>query len=724
MPAAPLRMKRTAPATSALGTVDALPGLGKSARTALAEHGIRTVADLVWLAPTGFDDLRTSIGLADAIARTKAEAEADPDARAPRLVMHARVKTAGMIPLRGRRAVRVVLADDTSADNEKAPPCTVHAFWFFLAHGVLALAKPDTRVLVVGRLRLAAKGPARIAHPDVIVDSPETRVVRARYPRLGPTEANLRKAIAGALAENVALDPVPEAIRTRENMPEAATLLREIHAQTGDVPSEAAKRAFGERLAWIEAFTRVWERLASSPSGNAAPHVIAEQPHVQQALERALGFGLTGAQSRAALAISKDLAAPKPMRRLLLGDVGTGKTAVALAAAAQCVVAGLQVAILAPTSVLAEQYVEVTSALTQATDARVAFLAGGVPTKERREAEAALANGKAQVAIGTHALLKSDLTFARLALVIVDEQQRLGVAQRLSLVQKGPSVHLLTLSATPIPRTLALALRGELATSVLDERPRGHAAVTTEIASADDHAALVKRAAETCARGQRVFWITPRIEKDEDEDSDDPLADAVARHQALSKALPNTPVLLLHGGMRPAEKRAAMQAFRHGPPGVLVSTTVVEVGVDVPDATLMVVENAEQYGMAQLHQLRGRVGRGAQPGTCVLVAKGTLAEPARQRLDALATLSSGEAIARADLALRGAGDLGGTRQHGPEEELLYLDENATYPWLDRIEADVRAVRKHDAKLKAPEHACLKSLVTRFGHVIAVREEAG
>ncbi|MDB4943316.1 MAG: ATP-dependent helicase RecG, partial [Labilithrix sp.] len=327
--------------------------------------------------------------------------------------------------------------------------------------------------------------------------------------------------------------------------------------------------------------------------------------------------------------------------------------------------------------------------------------------------------------IGTHALLADRISLPELGLVVVDEQQRLGVGQRLSLVRKGERPHLLTLSATPIPRTLALAIRGELATSTLRERPAGRLPVTTALAGASREAAVVAEVEAACARGERVFWIVPRIEPDpDDEEDEDPVATAVQRCDALTKALAGRRVVLLHGGMSSADKRAVMQAFRHGDAEVLVGTTVVEVGVDVPAATLMVVEDAERFGLAQLHQLRGRVGRGARPGHCILLHSEPLQGAARARLVALTELSAGEDVARADLELRGAGDLGGTRQHGAEDELLYLARGVTYPWLERLEDDARAIAARDPSLAADEHAVLGSLVKRFAHALAVREEAG
>ena len=712
--------------TTPFDTVDRLPGFGPSARVALAEHGLRTVTDLVWLSPAAWDDLREPVPLASAVAAARGTYEATGGALRPvRVVVSAIVKSCGVVPIRGRRSVRVVLQD------ENDPKCTLHAFWFFMAHGVLASAKPGAKVIVVGRIKAEPRKPARMAHPELFADVPETRIVRARYPRLGPPEVTMRKAILHALASGVAPDPVPARVAARETMPDEATVLLEIHAATCLPASDAARRGFVERLAWTEAFTRAWERLKADEGAGGAP-VLPRRSDLVRALEAELGFTFTKGQRDAIEVVGKDLEEPRPMRRLLLGDVGTGKTAVALAAAAQCVAAGFQVAILAPTSVLAEQYVDAVRPLERALGLRVAFVAAGTPAAARRSAEEAIRTGAAQVAIGTHALLGEGISIPKLGLVVVDEQQRLGVAQRLALVRKGGKgmaqrPHLLTLSATPIPRTLALALRGELATSTLRERPAGRLPVATELAAASKVESVIARVEQACARGERVFWIVPRIEADpDDEEDDDPLATAVERRELLAVALSDTKrsVMLLHGGMSAVDKRETMQAFRRGAADVLVGTTVVEVGVDVPEATLIVVEDAQRFGLAQLHQLRGRVGRGARPGECILLHGEPLEGFAKARLTALTALSTGEEVARADLELRGAGDLGGTRQHGVEDELLYLTAGVTYPWLERIEADARAIAKADPALAGEEHRVLGSLVARFGHAIAVREEAG
>lgn len=688
----------------------------------------------------GWDDLRAPVRLKTALANAAAGAA--------RQTFAGIVSSASFMPFRGRRGVRVVLQD------AEEPACKLHAFWFFSAHGVLALAKVGAPLLGIGKIVIEPKKPARTAHPDLFADGPEARVACPRYPRLGPKGALVRRAIAAACegwlkasaADAAALatrtsrvganasapgapDPVPAAIAAREGLAPALLVMCNMHAVGGVVPAAAEQAAFVERLAWGEAFTRAWERLEVEEGIARTPApVLPAVPKLRASLEKELGFAFTPDQRAACVEISAELAAPRPMRRLLLGDVGTGKTAVALAAVGQAVLAGKQAAILAPTSVLAEQYVAAMKPLERAIKARAVLVAAGAT--DRKKAEAALASGEARIAIGTHALLGEKIALPDLGLVVVDEQQRLGVAQRLALVKKGARPHLLTLSATPIPRTLALALRGELATTTLRERPAGRPPVATTMLPKSAVRAVVTLAEAAADRGERVFWVVPRVEDTGEDEDVDELASMNERVKFLRDQLGGrfAPVGSIHGKMKPDEKRAAMAAFRAGDTRILVGTTVIEVGVDVPEATLIVIEDAEQFGLAQLHQLRGRVGRGDRRGECILLHADSLGDGgsnlAHARLTRLCALANGDDVARADLELRGAGDLSGTRQHGADDAFLYLDESATYPWLERIEADARAIRASDRELALPEHRTLGSLIAKLRRAIAVREEAG
>jgi ATP-dependent DNA helicase RecG len=692
-------------------------GLGPAAREKLAAHGVTVVADLLWTLPVGWDDLRAPLGVADAIAVAAAHVQSlDP---APRQCVRGVVKSAALVPMRRRRAVRILVAD-----GEGKP--SIEAWWFYAAHGVLAVARPGVACLLVGRVRLRDKKAPCMIHPDLVRDEESARGIRPRYPPLGVPPGTLRRAVRDAVARTSPLpDPVPHDVAVRESMPDAEPLLRAVHGTILDVAEdpEKARGLLANRLAWVEAFTRVWQRILEERAwGTAHAPVLPPDEAAIARLVNALGFTLTHAQRRAIDAVARDLASSAPMRRLLLGDVGTGKTAVALAAAAQCIAAGWQCALLVPTGILAEQYVDAAAPLVHALSARLECVTAGMRGPERRRAIAALASGDAQVAIGTHALLEAEVRFARLGLVVVDEQQRLGVAQRLTLVRKGQGSrpHLLSLSATPIPRTLALALRGELATSVLDERPQARRAIATELRRRADLPGVLDEVRATVARGERVFFVCPRVEDDEDEED----SGAQMRAERLSRELAPVPVVVVHGAMPAAQRSLGMRAFRRGDAPVLVGTSVVEVGLDVPDATLMVVDGAERFGLAQLHQLRGRVGRGARAGRCLLLHDEPLVDLARRRLETLVAINSGTEIAKADLALRGAGDLGGTRQSGVLEDFAWLDPANPPGWIERIEGDAARILARDPSLTGPEHRALALAIRRFAVSLAVREEAG
>ena len=687
-----------------------LSGVGPTAAAALSDVGIHSLADLVWTIPVGFDDLRAPASVGEVTAALAAAGEF-------RGAVRGIVDSLSVVPMRGRRALRVVLRDEGA---------TLHAWWFFFAHGVHKAAAKGTEVVLVGKVTREGTKPPRMVHPDLLVG--ELPAVRVRYPRFGIPAATLRKAIPTALAALSALpDPVPIEIAVREGMPSAPALLEAVHRPTEGPPPLTFTERMRERLAWVEVFTRAFDRLraeARHAGDRRAGHdgVALPKAPTREALEEAFGFTMTGDQARAIEVTSRDLAAPVASRRLLLGDVGTGKTAVALAAAVQAIGSGAQVALLAPTTVLAEQYAESCLPIARAFGVRFAVLLGGTAAAERRRVLQALKTGELDLVVGTHALLVGDVEVPKLGLVVVDEQHRLGVAQRLALVQKGQRPHLLTLSATPIPRTLALAVRGDLPVTTLAEKPRGRPPVVTELASQRDRVALVRRIQEAVADGDQVFVVCPRVETGEDDE--DEVASAVERAGELSKALSPTPVALVHGALGHAKKLQAMRAFRSGEARVLVGTTVVEVGVDVPAATLMIVESAERFGLAQLHQLRGRVGRGQKPGRAIFVHESELGAVARERLEALVRFDRGEDIARMDLELRGAGDLWGTRQSGDEEGLRYLASSESPPWLTRIEGDAKRILEADAELTAPEHRALRLLVARFRRIIAVREEAG
>jgi len=426
-----------------------------------------------------------------------------------------------------------------------------------------------------------------------------------------------------------------------------------------------------------------------------------------------LPFQLTHAQQRVQREIAADLALAKPMNRLLQGDVGSGKTVVAALAAAQCIEAGFQCALMMPTEILAQQHfaklVGWLEPLLAARGLCVAWLSGTQKTKERREMLAKIESGEAALVVGTHAIIQSKVTFAKLALVVVDEQHRFGVAQRLALIQKttplssdediAPTAqgqsninpHLLMMSATPIPRTLAMSYYADLDVSTIDELPPGRTPIVTKIVAMTKRGEVVRRIVDQLKAGRQVYWVCPLIEESEAVD----LVNATETHEALQAALavalPSAKVELLHSKIPTPEKKAIMQAFEKNEVQVLVSTTVIEVGVDVPNATLMVIEHAERFGLAQLHQLRGRVGRGLAASACVLLyatnESGKLGDAAKARLKAMVDTTDGFEIARRDLDIRGPGEFLGARQSGAQMlRFADLSQEADQAWLKWAQA--------------------------------------
>ena len=447
--------------------------------------------------------------------------------------------------------------------------------------------------------------------------------------------------------------------------PALATLHGLIDAPNG--PGEDAVERARRRLALDElaatqlALALVRQSRASLP----APAIGGPSP-TAAALIDALPFRPTGAQTRAMAEIAADIAAPRAMARLLMGDVGSGKTLVALDAMLRVVDAGFQAALMAPTEVLARQHAKGLRAMAEPLGVEIALLVGGDPPAQRRRLLAAIENGEAQIVVGTHALFQAGVSFRALALAVIDEQHRFGVAQRLGLVAKGQATHLLLMTATPIPRSLVLAAYGDVATSRLDEKPPGRQRITTAIIPRRRIDEVIERLPAAIAGGEQVYWICPSIEAQADAEGDDGETAAEVRFTEL-QGLFGRSVGLVHGRLKPVEKAAAMADFAAGETRLLVATTVIEVGVDVPEATIIVIDGAARFGLAQLHQLRGRVGRGSRPSFCLLLYDAPLAGPARARLEILKDCDDGFRLAEEDLRLRGPGEVLGARQSGLPE---------------------------------------------------------
>ncbi|MDP2251938.1 MAG: ATP-dependent DNA helicase RecG [Hydrogenophaga sp.] len=580
------------------------------------------------------------------------------------------------ITQRPRRQLLVTLDDGTDT-------CTLRFFTFYPAHQkTLALGQ---RVRVRGELRGGFLGWTMV-HPAFHAAGGELPdALTPVYPTSAQLpQAYLRKVVASGLrradlGENlppVLLGGLNAVVRGTWTLRDA---LQFLHHPGADVSLDALEdrshpawqRLKAEELLaqQLSQFTARQERAAlSAPALRARPGGLHEQ------LLGVLPFALTTAQRRVGEEIARDLMRQIPMHRLLQGDVGSGKTVVAALAAAIAIDAGWQCALMAPTEILAEQHfaklIGWLEPLLAPLGKRVAWLTGSQKKKQRGEMLALIASGEAALVVGTHAVIQDQVVFKNLALAIIDEQHRFGVAQRLALRSKmgagmtGGEPHLLMMTATPIPRTLAMSYYADLDVSTIDELPPGRTPIVTKVVADSRRAEVIERIRSQLAQGRQVYWVCPLIEESEALD----LSNATATHAELSESLPGVLVGLLHSRMPVAEKKAVMSLFTGGQMGVLVSTTVIEVGVDVPNASLMVIEHAERFGLSQLHQLRGRVGRGAAASACVLLYtppdSGRLGETARERLKAMAETSDGFEIARRDLEIRGPGEFLGARQSG------------------------------------------------------------
>ncbi len=522
-------------------------------------------------------------------------------------------------------------------------------------------------IRAIGEVRSSLLGDEMV-HPRYRVVNEETALPDSLTPiypaAAGVSQTLLRKYIAQVLERGDLVDTLPESLRRTYALADFAGSVLTVHRPPPDTSLAALssrQHAAWQRIKFDELLAQQLSLRLARQSRRAlgAPEI----PAVSALAERLLGglpFALTAAQQRVWSDIKRDMWASYPMQRLLQGDVGSGKTVVAALAAAQAMDAGYQVAFMAPTEILAEQHYHKLRSWFEPLGVGVVWLAGSLSKKNRDLALAQLQSGEARLAAGTHALFQSQIEFSRLGLAVIDEQHRFGVAQRLALRQKGVQPHQLMMSATPIPRTLAMSYYADLDVSVIDELPPGRSPITTKLLSENRRQQLVNTIRAQCQAGAQAYWVCPLIEESEKLQ----LQTAINTQAALQAALPAMRVGLIHGRMKPAEKTAMMAAFAAGEVNLLVATTVIEVGVDVPNATLMVIEHAERMGLAQLHQLRGRVGRGTGKSTCVLLYQQPLSELARARLKVIFECADGFAIASEDLKLRGPGEFLGARQSG------------------------------------------------------------
>ncbi|MEK7968662.1 ATP-dependent DNA helicase RecG, partial [Burkholderia contaminans] len=565
----------------------------------------------------------------------------------------------------------------------------------------------QVKQMAVGQ-RLRVRGDVRggffgmeMVHPAVRVveaDAPLPQVLTPVYPSTaGVSQAYLRKAIENAVERTPLPELLPPEIQRDYlkplDVPTLEQAVRILHHPRVDSDEAAlmdgshpawTRIKFEELLAQQLSLKRAHEERRTRAAPAMPRRTASDADALTTRLYAALPFTLTGAQARVVDEIANDLTLAHPMQRLLQGDVGSGKTVVAALAATQAIDAGYQAALMAPTEILAEQHARKLRAWLEPLGVTVAWLAGSLKAKEKRAAIEAAALGTAQLVIGTHAIIQDTVEFARLGLVIVDEQHRFGVEQRLALRAKAANAangardfqpHQLMMSATPIPRTLAMTYYADLEVSTIDELPPGRTPVLTRLVGDARREEVIARVREAALTGRQVYWVCPLIEESETLQ----LQTAVETYETLAAALPELKVGLVHGRLSPADKAAVMEAFTRNDVQLLVATTVIEVGVDVPNASLMVIEHAERFGLAQLHQLRGRVGRGTAASVCVLLYTGPLSPTGRERLKTMRETTDGFEIARRDLEIRGPGEFLGARQSGAA--MLRFANLETDGWL-------------------------------------------
>jgi ATP-dependent DNA helicase RecG len=680
---------------------DALPGIGpKNAklfdRLLDKREGARVV-DVLFHLPQATIDRRARPKIRDAI----------PGAI---VTIEARVTERREPHARSRAPFKVLVEDDTG-DVELV---------FFLANHEWVRSRLPVGATrwISGKLELW-DGRRQMVHPDRVMTAEELDRLPSVEPVYGLTESLYQRTVARAAESALKRLPrLPEWISDDTlrdlKLPSFTQALNAMHRPATPADIDAAGPA-ATRLAYDELLANQLALLLM----RARMRVIPGRAHVSEGavarrLEAALPFSLTRAQRRAIDDIRSDLRAEKRMLRLLQGDVGSGKTVVALMAMAEVVEAGRQAAMMAPTEILARQHYERLAPLAAGAGLRIALLTGRDKASARRAALAALAEGAIDIAVGTHALFQEGVTFADLGLAVVDEQHRFGVRQRLALASKGAAVDLLVMTATPIPRSLVLAYFGDMDVSALREKPPGRKPIDTRVLPIERLDEVVARLSQALASGARAYWICPLVEESETLD----VAAAEERAEALS-AIFGDAVGLAHGKMPGPERDAAMEGFQRGTTSILVATTVIEVGVDVPEATIMIVEHAERFGLAQLHQLRGRVGRGAGRSACLLLYKGPLGEAARTRLETLRETEDGFRIAEEDLKLRGEGDVLGARQAGaPGFRFARLDIHGGL--LARARAEAEAALKRDDRLAGGANRGLRLLLYLFERNEAAR----
>jgi len=678
------------------GEITGLPGVGPRLAKLFQRLAGGKIVDLCWHLPSGLIDRRY---------RPRLD-EAEPGRIATlklRVMAHQR-------PQSNRQPWKVLCTDGVR---------DLDLVFFHAKPDWLQKLLPDGQWRVVsGRLEVF-QGRFQITHPEHVVSPEEADslpAVEAVYPlTTGLTPRVVQKAVAAALERAPELPEwLDQSIVKTKGWSDWHASLLAAHApqREAELSPEAPAR---QRLAYDELLAnQLALALIRLRQKRAAGRSQKGDGRMTEAALAALPFPLTGSQRTAFAEIAADMAEPHRMLRLLQGDVGSGKTVVALLAMLTAVESGQQAALMAPTEILARQHHATIAPLAAAAGLEIELLTGRDKGKARARALERMASGEAQLAIGTHALFQEEVAFRDLGLAVIDEQHRFGVHQRLQLAAKGKGVDVLVMTATPIPRTLVLTAYGDMEVSRLTEKPAGRQPVDTRTLPLERLEEVVAAVGRALERGTKVYWVCPLVEESELVD----LADAEARHAALSERFPGR-VALLHGRLKGPERDAAMQAFAEGPADLLVATTVIEVGVDVPAATVMVIEQAERFGLAQLHQLRGRIGRGGGRSTCLLLYRAPLGETAHERLKILRESDDGFRIAEEDLRLRGAGDVLGTKQSGlPQFRLADLAEHGDLLAMARDHA--RLILERDPDLQEERGKALRVLLYLFERDAAAR----
>ena len=681
--------------------ITTLPGIGSKVerlyRRLLGRDEAPRIIDLAFHLPTGTIDRRAQPKLKDVVPGGVVTVTVTIDRHRP-------------APPRRARAPYLIYASDDTGD--------IILTYFNARRDYLERLLPVGGRRIISGTTALYDGKLQMVHPDRVVDESEFAKLPLIEPQYALTEGlsmnQVRRAIEGALAKVPALPEWQDAAwLARSNFPTFADALHDVHRppQPEISPADTAwsRLAYDEFLAGqlalglVRAHARRPRGRQSTGDGTLRKRIIA-----------ALPYNLTGSQLRAITDIVADLSKPERMSRLLQGDVGSGKTVVALLAGASVIEAGRQAALMAPTELLARQHWNTIAPLAQAAGIRAAILSGRERGRARTDILARLARGEIDLLIGTHALFQDDVDFRDLALAVVDEQHRFGVHQRLALARKGEAVDLLVMTATPIPRTLVLTFFGDMDSSELREKPAGRQPIDTRTIPLERLNEIVDAVGRALHEERRVYWVCPLVEESELID----LAAAQDRFRTLTARFGGV-VDLVHGKMKGPDKDAAMARFAAGESKLLVATTVIEVGVDVPEASVMVVEHAERFGLAQLHQLRGRIGRGNERSTCLLLYKTPLGETAKARLAVLRETEDGFRIAEEDLHLRGEGDVLGTRQSGlPGFRVARIETHA--PLLQAARDDAALILARDPELTSARGEALRVLLYLFERDEAIR----